>query len=93
MERPIFDHTGFIETARLLAAEAGPGAVTVDSVTQRMKVPKGSFYHRFASRDALLGLLWLNMVLAYQRPCLLALRRQRAAHRSLTAGPIGHSTC
>jgi AcrR family transcriptional regulator len=40
--------------------------VTVDSVTQRLGAPKGSFYHRFASRDALLGELWLKTVLAYQ---------------------------
>jgi AcrR family transcriptional regulator len=31
-----------------------------------MNAPKGSFYHRFPSRDALLGELWLNTVLAYQ---------------------------
>ena len=43
-----------------------PDAVTVDSITQRMNAPKGSFYHRFPSRDALLGELWLNTVLAYQ---------------------------
>jgi AcrR family transcriptional regulator len=40
--------------------------VTVDSVTQRLKAPKGSFYHRFASRDALLGELWLKTILTYQ---------------------------
>jgi AcrR family transcriptional regulator len=44
----------------------GPDAVTVDSITQRMNAPKGSFYHRFPSRDALLGELWLNTILAYQ---------------------------
>jgi AcrR family transcriptional regulator len=41
--------------------------VTVDSVTARLKAPKGSFYYRFASRDALLGELWLATVLSYQR--------------------------
>ena len=45
---------------------SGPAAVTVDSVAQYLKAPKGSFYHRFASRDALLGELWLSIVLAYQ---------------------------
>lgn len=75
MGRPVFNHAGFIEAARLLAAEAGPGAVTVDSVTQRMKAPKGSFYHRFASRDALLGRLWLDLVLAYQKGFFAALDR------------------
>jgi AcrR family transcriptional regulator len=66
MGRARFDNTGFLAAARALACERGPGAVTVDSVTQRLRAPKGSFYHRFASRDALLGELWLQTVLAYQ---------------------------
>lgn len=41
--------------------------MTVDSVTARLKASKGSFYYRFASRDALLGELWLATVLSYQR--------------------------
>src|SRR6478736_1924855 len=66
MGRAVFDNAGFLGAARALACERGPGAVTVDSVTQRLRAPKGSFYHRFASRDALLGELWLETVLAYQ---------------------------
>lgn len=66
MGRPFFDNAGFLAAARALASERGPGAVTIDSVTQRLKAPKGSFYYRFASRDALLGELWLTTVLAYQ---------------------------
>src|SRR6476646_7740322 len=66
MGRAVFDNAGFLGAARALACERGPGAVTVDSVTQRLRAPKGSFYHRFASRDALLGELWLTTVLAYQ---------------------------
>ena len=66
MGRALFDNAGFLAAARALACERGPGAVTVDSITQRMKAPKGSFYHRFPSRDVLLGELWLNTVQAYQ---------------------------
>ena len=47
--------------------------MTVDSVTQRLKAPKGSFYYRFASRDALLGELWLETVLAYQEGFVAAI--------------------
>src|SRR5205807_1968592 len=60
--------------ARELAFERGPTAVTVDSLTQRMGAPKGSFYHRFASRDALLGELWLNTVHAYQEGFVAAIK-------------------
>jgi AcrR family transcriptional regulator len=85
MGRSIFDHAGFLEAARVLATEAGPGAVTVDSVTQRMKAPKGSFYHRFASRDELLGQLWLDMVLAYQTGFFAALDRDDGLAAALHA--------
>lgn len=73
MGRALFDEAGFLEAARILASEHGPGAVTVDSVTQRMKAPKGSFYHRFSSRDVLLGQLWLKLVLAYQEGFVTAI--------------------
>ena len=66
MGRALFDNAGFLAAARRLASERGPGAVTVDSVIHLLKAPKGSFYHRFSSRDALLGELWLKTVLAYQ---------------------------
>jgi AcrR family transcriptional regulator len=66
MGRAQFDTADFLSAARALAAERGPAAVTVDLVGARLAAPKGSFYHRFASRDALLGELWLTTVLAYQ---------------------------
>jgi AcrR family transcriptional regulator len=66
MGRPRFDNAGFLDAARALACERGPAGVTIGAVTQRLKAPKGSFYHRFASRDVLLGELWLATVLAYQ---------------------------
>src|SRR6266850_6889749 len=73
MGRAVFDNAGFLGAARALACERGPGAVTVDSVTQRLRAPKGSFYHRFSSRDALLGELWLKTVLAFQQGIEVAL--------------------
>src|ERR1700726_956943 len=73
MGRALFDNAGFLAAARALACERGPGAVTVDSITQRMKAPKGSFYHRLPSHDALLGELWLKTVLAYQEGFVAAI--------------------
>jgi AcrR family transcriptional regulator len=73
MGRPLFDREGFLAAARALASEHGPAGVTVDSIAQRLKAPKGSFYHRFASRDALLGELWLQTVLAFQQGFVAAI--------------------
>jgi AcrR family transcriptional regulator len=66
MARTLFDSAAFVGAARDIAANLGPGAVTVDAVIAHAQAPKGSFYHRFASRDALLGQLWLQTVLAYE---------------------------
>lgn len=73
MGRAAFDEAVFLDAARELASDRGPAAVTVDSVTQRVKAPKGSFYYRFASRDILLGKLWLEAVLAYQEGFVAAI--------------------
>src|SRR5882757_3552047 len=68
-----FTHADFLDAARELAAELGPAGVTVGLVNERLKAPKGSFYHRFASRDALLGELWLTTALAYQEGFVAAI--------------------
>lgn len=67
MGRAQFDQADFLGAAGALAAEHGPASVTVDAVIARLKAPKGSLYHRFASRDLLLGELWLRTVLDYQQ--------------------------
>ncbi len=73
MGRAQFDHAGFLTAARELIAERGPGAVTVDAIAERLNAPKGSFYYRFASRDALIGELWLATVFAYQEGFVAAI--------------------
>jgi AcrR family transcriptional regulator len=67
MAHPAFDHADFLDAALALAAQHGPAGVTVAAITGLLKAPTGSFYHRFASRDALLGELWLKTVLAFQQ--------------------------
>lgn len=66
MARPHFESADFLAAARVIAGEGGPAAVTVASVTGRLGAPTGSFYYRFASRDLLLGELWLQSALAFQ---------------------------
>ena len=73
MARAQFDRASFLSAARDLIAERGPEAVTVDSLAERIGAPKGSFYYRFASRDTLLGEVWLKTVLAYQEGFVAAI--------------------
>ena len=71
--RAKFDEADFLAAAQAIAVEHGPAAATVASITQRLKAPTGSFYHRFASRDVLLGNLWLKTVLDFQQGVSAAL--------------------
>lgn len=74
MVRPSFGHAAFLAAARDLAAQSGPAAVTVTSVTERLGAPNGSFYYRFASRDVLLAELWLATALAFQQGFVAAIK-------------------
>jgi AcrR family transcriptional regulator len=73
MGRPKYDDGDFLDAALAIAAISGPPAVTIGAVTDRLKAPVGSFYHRFASRDVLLGELWLRTVLDFQQGITAAL--------------------
>src|SRR6267142_1976727 len=61
-----FSQEDFFAAALAIVAEQGLPAVTVASISERLKSPTGSFYHRFASRDVLLCELWLRAVLDFQ---------------------------
>jgi AcrR family transcriptional regulator len=73
MGRAKFSQTDFLAAAQAIAAAQGPAAVTVGSITAKLKAPTGSFYHRFASRNVLLGVLWLRTVLDFQQGVSAAL--------------------
>src|SRR3954468_22368871 len=61
-----FNEADFFAAGLAIVAAHGPSAMTIASVSERLKSPTGSFYHRFASRDVLLGELWLRAVLDFQ---------------------------
>src|SRR3954467_5730402 len=76
MARASFDYAHFLNAARDLAAEGGPAAVTVSSLTERLGAPTGSFYYRFASRDVLLAELWLATALSFQEGFVAAIKAE-----------------
>src|SRR5438105_1346600 len=73
MARPKFADRDFLDAALAIAAERGPLAATVGAIAERLGAPVGSFYHRFPSRDVLLGELWLRTVLDFQQGITAAL--------------------
>jgi len=85
MGKAIFAQADFLAAARALAGEGGPAAVTVDAVIQRVGSPKGSFYHRFTSRDLLMGELWLETILSFQAGFIEAIEAKRGLAAALHA--------
>ena len=73
MGMPRFTNSDFLAAARSQAWAEGPGTVTVDSVIRRLRAPRGSFYHRYSSRDVLLGELWLSTILSFQEGFVAAI--------------------
>lgn len=51
--------------AKLVAAD-GPNAATMTAIRAALGAPSGSLYHRFQSRDELLGRLWLSKARLFQ---------------------------
>jgi AcrR family transcriptional regulator len=74
MGRPAkHDAETLLDAAAAIVADEGPAAVTMVAVARRAGVPSGSLYHRFPSRPALMGELWLRTVRRFQAGWLAAL--------------------
>lgn len=67
MSRPAkFSHSDIVDATARLAARDGPARATMASIAAELGAPTGSLYHRFASRDILLGEVWLRAAQAFQ---------------------------
>ncbi|MFC5216351.1 TetR/AcrR family transcriptional regulator [Streptomyces coerulescens] len=74
MARPSrYDRDQLLDTALRLAAATGPHGVTMAAVAKELGAPSGSVYHRFPSRSALLGALWVRTVESFQEGWFAAL--------------------
>jgi AcrR family transcriptional regulator len=61
MPRPaLFTLDELLDAAAALLAAEGPAAVTMSAVARAARAPSGSMYHRFPTRVALCGELWLR---------------------------------
>src|ERR1700730_8357688 len=86
MSRPSkFSTVQILDAAATLVAADGPGAATIGAISARLKAPSGSIYHRFASRDVLLGRLWLSKAAFFQNRFVEALVHPDAARAGLEA--------
>jgi AcrR family transcriptional regulator len=86
MPRPTrFSEAQILDATAAIVAERGPGAATIGAISHMLKVPSGSIYHRFASRDVLLGRLWLSKAAFFQKRFAAALVDPDPAKAGLTA--------
>jgi AcrR family transcriptional regulator len=61
-----FSHDTILTAASEIVAARGPGAATMGEIGTKIGAPSGSLYHRFNSRDELLGRLWLQKATFFQ---------------------------
>lgn len=67
MSRPAkFSHDEIIDATARIAARAGPTQATITRIASELRAPTGSIYHRFSSRDVLLGEVWLRAAESFQ---------------------------
>jgi AcrR family transcriptional regulator len=75
MPRPArFSDSQILDATATLVASGGPGAATIGAIGAVLDAPSGSIYHRFPSRDVLLGRLWLSKAAFFQNRFVEALR-------------------
>jgi AcrR family transcriptional regulator len=73
--------------AQLLAAE-GPSAVTMSAVARATGAPSGSVYHRFPTRAALCGELWVRTEERFQDALVDALSVDQGTQQRCVAGAL-----
>jgi AcrR family transcriptional regulator len=97
MPRPaLYDSDQIITAAAAVAAKHGPSRATITKIAGVLNAPTGSIYHRFSSRDVLLGEVWLRTVERFQSNFAAHLQDPDAklaglnAVRSVTCWVQGH---
>jgi AcrR family transcriptional regulator len=71
--RSRFTEAQILDATATLVAKGGPGAATIGAIGAFLDAPSGSIYHRFPSRDVLLGRLWLSKAAFFQDRFVAAL--------------------
>lgn len=82
---PKFDEAQILASARDVVAARGPAAASVSAIAQAIHAPIGSIYHRFESRDVLIGEVWLSAAEGFQNSYFEILRGPVARDAGLAA--------
>lgn len=86
MPRPAkHDESSILNAAAAIVASRGPKAATIAAIGHAIGAPSGSIYHRFRTRDELLGRLWLDKAVFFQDRWRMALNTSDAEEAGLAA--------
>lgn len=86
MPRPAkFDDASILNAAATIVATHGVGAATVTAIAASIGAPNGSIYHRFKTRDELMGRLWLQKASQFQDAFVRGLDHPDARQAGLEA--------
>jgi AcrR family transcriptional regulator len=86
MPRPSrFSEAQILDATAAIVAARGLAAATIGAIGHTLNAPSGSIYHRFASRDVLLGRLWLSKAAFFQNRFVAALANPDPAKAGLAA--------
>jgi AcrR family transcriptional regulator len=89
MPRPPKHHeSDILSAAASIVAARGPAAATITAIGTAMGAPNGSIYHRFRSRDELLGRLWLTKAQFFQDRWVKACLQEPTARRAGLAAAL-----
>src|SRR2546427_274865 len=80
-----FSEAQILDAAAALVAANGPAAATIGAIGAELAAPSGSIYHRFPSRNVLLGRLWLAKAAFFQDRFVQALQHPDARAAGLAA--------
>src|SRR5262245_37007137 len=83
--RAKFDEEQILASTTGLVAADGPAAATIAAIAGVLRAPTGSIYHRFPSRDVLLGEVWLRAAQSFQDGFFAILERPVARDAGLAA--------
>ncbi len=91
MGRPqLHSEEGILDAARELVLTGGARSATLNAIAEASGAPKGSLYHRFASRDDLLAQMWIRAVRRSQTAFIQAIQAPDAMDAAVAAAMSIH---
>jgi AcrR family transcriptional regulator len=87
MARPAkFTEARILDAAQSIVARQGPNAATIGAIGNLLSAPSGSIYHRYRTRDELLGALWIRTATRFQDAFAQKAQHPDAVQAGLQAG-------